>query len=228
MSHFTWVDLISFIGHSAYHVVYSLLAVIIVIFLGVLARRALQKEKAYIPEGRLNIKSFFELFVEQLLNLSDSIIGPAGRPMVPLFCFLFIFIWIQNLIGLIPGFLSSTDNMNTTIALGIFSFVAYNFYGIKEHGLGYFKQFVGSVLFIAPLFLCIELLSHIFRFVSLGVRLFGNMTGDHAVISIFIELTPWFIPIIFYFLGLFVCTLQAFVFTILSMVYVSLAISHDH
>ncbi|MGI9548802.1 MAG: F0F1 ATP synthase subunit A [Bdellovibrionales bacterium] len=228
MSHFTWIDFISFIEHELYHVSYSILACFICLFVAVLARKAIQKKEAFIPEGKCNIKGFFELCLEQISSLSEDIIGPGGRRMLPLFCFFFIFIWIQNLIGLIPGFLPPTQNINTTMALGVFSFLAYNYYGFKEHGWGYLKQFLGPVLILMPLFVFIEILSHLFRSVSLGFRLFGNMMGDHVVISIFLDLAPWFIPIIFYFLGLFVCTLQAFVFTILSMVYVSLAISHDH
>ena len=228
LSHFTWIDLISLFRHESYPVVYGLLCATIFLCLGFLAKKALKGKKSYIPEGRFNLKGFFELFVEQIGQLSDSIVGLQGRPMVPLFCFFFLFIWIQNLLGLIPGFLPPSQNINTTMALGVFSFFAYNYYGFKEHGFSYLKQLLGPVLFLAPLFLFIELLSHVFRSVSLGFRLFGNMMGDHIVISIFLEMTPFLIPVIFYFLGFFVCTLQAFVFTILSMVYVSLAISHDH
>ena len=228
MSHFTWIDLFAWINHESYHWFYSLLCGILFLIIGFLARIALQKEKSYIPEGKFNIKAFFELFVEQICRLSDSVVGNQGRPMVPLFCFFFLFIWIQNLMGLLPGFLPPSQNINTTIALGLFSFIAYNFYGFKEHGLKYLKQFLGPVLFLTPLFIFIEVLSHVFRSVSLGFRLFGNMMGDHIVISIFLEMAPFVIPVIFYFLGFFVCTLQAFVFTILSMVYVSLAISHEH
>ena len=229
MSHFTWVDLISWIKHESYHLAYGLLCGGILLGIGFLARQALKnKKKAYVPEGKFNLKGFVELFVEQIDGLSDSIVGPKGRPMIPLFCFFFLFIWIQNLLGLIPGFLPPSQNINSTMALGLFSFLAYNYYGFREHGLAYLKQFLGPVLFMAPLFVFIELLSHIFRSVSLGFRLFGNMMGDHIVISIFLDIAPFLIPVIFYFLGFFVCTLQAFVFTILSMVYVSLAISHDH
>lgn len=228
MSHFTWIDLLSWVSHESYHWIYSLLCGGFLLFVGFLARLALKKNKPYIPEGKLNIKGFFELFVEQICQLSDSVVGLQGRPMVPLFSFFFLFIWIQNLIGLIPGFLPPSQNINATMALGVLSFIAYNFYGFREHGLGYLKQFAGPVLFLAPLFIFIEVLSHVFRSVSLGFRLFGNMMGDHIVISIFLDMVPFLIPVIFYFLGFFVCTLQAFVFTILSMVYVSLAISHDH
>ncbi len=215
-------------SHSSYHWVYSLFCGAGLLALGFMARQALKAPSAHVPEGKFNIKAFLEVFVEQVGELSDSIAGPAGRPMLPLFCFFFLFIWIQNLLGLIPGFLPPSQNINTTIALGVFSFLAYNYYGLKEHGLSYFKQFLGPVLLLAPLFALIEIISHVFRSVSLGFRLFGNMMGDHIVISIFLDMAPFLIPVIFYFLGFFVCTLQAFVFTILSMVYVSLAISHDH
>ena len=229
MSHWTWIDVFSWMSHESYHVAYGLICGLLLLTLAFLARKELKnKKKAYIPEGRFNLKGFVELFVEQIAQLSDSIVGQKGRPMVPLFCFFFLFIWIQNLLGLIPGFLPPTQNINATIALGFFSFLAYNYYGLKEHGWPYFKQFLGPVLFMAPLFIFIELLSHVFRSVSLGFRLFGNMMGDHIVISIFLDMAPILIPVIFYFLGFFVCTLQAFVFTILSMVYVALAISHDH
>ena len=228
-SHFTWSHLIPFFKASSWHLSYSLLSALALLLIGVLAGRALKAKKAsHIPEGRFNLKGFFEIFVEQIDKLSGSIIGPEGRKFLPLFCFFFLFIWIQNLLGLVPGFLPPSQNINCTMALGVFSFTAYNYYGFKEHGWAYLKQFLGPVLFLAPLFVCIEVLSHVFRAASLGVRLFGNMMGDHTIISIFLEMTPLFIPVIFYFLGLFVCTLQAFVFTILSMVYVSLSISHDH
>ena len=225
--HFTWIDWIPFFKSP--HVVYALLVTFFLLALGLLLKRAEQKKPQDVsPEGKVNLKGFFEVFVEGIGALSDSVVGKEGRPMVPFFCFLFLFIWIQNLLGLIPGFLPATQNVNTTIALGVFSFLIYNYWGFRSHGWAYLKQFLGPVLFMAPLFLFIEILSHIFRALSLGLRLFGNMKGDHVVIGIFLDLAPFFVPIIFYFLGLFVCTLQAFVFTILSMVYVSLAISEDH
>ena len=226
--HFTWTQLISFIGHEFSHVAYGLLFCGILVIIGFFARKALKQDPHPAPAGRFSIKGFFEVFVEQIQALSDSVVGPAGRQAVPFFCFIFLFIWGQNLLGLFPGFLPATENVNTTFALGVFSFLAYNYWGFRKQRGAYLKQFLGHVLFMAPLFIFIELLSHIFRPLSLGLRLFGNMKGDHVVIGIFLDLVPVFVPIIFYFLGLFVCTLQAFVFTILSMVYVSLAISDHH
>ena len=227
-SHFTWTGLIPVVGYELSHVVYATMVALFLLFIALLGKRALLSSKEISPEEKPSLKNFFEVFLEQVTKLSDSVVGPQGRFMIPFFCYIFLFIWVQNLLCLVPGFLSATQNVNTTIALGAFSFLGYNYYGFKEHGISYLKQFLGPVFFMAPLFLFIEVLSHLFRPLSLGLRLFGNMEGDHVVIGIFLELVPWLVPIIFYFLGLFVCTLQAFVFTILTMVYVSLAISHDH
>ena len=223
--HFTWTTLIPFFPQEAYYIFYTFLAVSLLYFLGRQAKKALAANSSL---RFLNLSAPLEVFIESIDALSSSVIGPKGKPMLPFFCWLFLFVWLQNLIGLVPGFLPPTENVNTTVALGAFTFLYYNYWGFKEHGLAYLKQFLGPVLFMAPLFVFIEILSHIFRSLSLGLRLFGNMKGDHVVIGMFLEMVPYFVPIIFYFLGFFVCTLQAFVFTILSMVYVSLAISHDH
>jgi F-type H+-transporting ATPase subunit a len=122
----------------------------------------------------------------------------------------------------------ATDNINTTVAIGLFVFVLYNALGAKESGLKYFAHFLGPVWWLAPLMVVIELISHLVRPMSLGLRLAGNMTGDHTVLSIFLDKYPIGIPIIFYSLGIFVCLVQAFVFTLLSMVYVGMATEHEH
>jgi F-type H+-transporting ATPase subunit a len=100
--------------------------------------------------------------------------------------------------------------------------------GLKENGVGYLKHFLGPLIWLAPLLLPIELISHMVRPASLGLRLAGNMTGDHTVLGIFLNLVPIGVPMVFYVLGLFVCFLQAFVFSLLSMVYISMATAHDH
>ena len=190
--HFTWTNLISFIGPGLSHVAYGLLFCGVLVILGFFARKALKQNPHPAPAGRFGLKGFFEVFVEQIQALSDSVVGPEGREAVPFFCFVFLFIWGQNLLGLFPGFLPATENVNTTFALGVFSFLAYNYWGFRKQGWSYLKQFLGHVLFMAPLFIFIELLSHIFRPLSLGLRLFGNMKGDHVVIGIFLDLVPRF------------------------------------
>ena len=229
MIHFEWLSLLPFLRSEHLHIANKLLICFILLGLTFLSWRTLKKsENALIPSDRFSIKAFFENFVSIITSLSDLVVGPQGRKFIPFFSTLFIFIWFNNLLGLVPGMGAATANVNTTLALGVFSFLVYNIYGFKEHGLSYLKQLMGPVLFLAPLMFVIEFISHLVRPLSLGLRLYGNMVGDHTVLSIFLDLAPIIIPVIFYFLGLFVCTMQAFIFTILSMVYISIALSHEH
>jgi len=230
MVHFNWTQLISGIGHHYIHVATVLLATVILIVMASIGRLALGSgKKAVIPAAKVSVKGFFEVIYEFVMNLSIQVIGEEGKKFAPMFASIFFFILINNLLGLVPGMTPATDNLNTTIAVGVFSFLIYNFYGFKEHGISYLKQFMGPVLLMAPLMIIIELISHVVRPFSLGLRLYGNMVGDHTVLSIFLDLAGYFfVPVIFYFLGMFVCFMQAFVFMMLTMIYVSMAISHDH
>jgi F-type H+-transporting ATPase subunit a len=143
---------------------------------------------------------------------------------------MFVYIFLSNFLGLIPGMPASTGEMNTTLALGLAVFFYYNFVGFKEHGIAYLKHFAGPVIWLAPLMIIIELMSHLFRPISLGIRLQGNISGDHAVLEAFTNISPWGlgIPVIFYGLGVFVAFIQAFVFCLMTMTYISLSASHDH
>lgn len=231
--HFNWVNLIpgvaETVGVSYTHVVTAGFAGTALIAVALAGRAALGSgEKAVTPADKLSLKGFFEVVLEFIIGLVDAVIGEKGRKFAPMFAAIFFYIFFNNLVGLIPGMTPPTDNLNTTIALGLFSFGIYNYYGFKEHGIGYLKQFLGPLMLIAPLMLLIELISHVVRPISLGLRLYGNMMGDHTVLGVFLDLVPVIVPIPFYCLGMFVCFMQAFVFTMLSMVYVSMAISHDH
>ncbi len=229
MVHFEWLGLLPFLESENLHIANMLLVCFLLLLLTFFAKRALRRSKdPLMPESRLSVKAFMENFTSTITALSDLVVGQKGRIFVPFFASLFLFVWLSNLLGLVPGMSATTGNVNTTLALGIFSFFVYNIYGFKEHGWSYLKQLMGPVLFLAPLMFVIELISHLVRPLSLGLRLYGNMVGDHTVLSIFLNMAPFFIPVIFYFLGFFVCTMQAFIFTILSMVYMSIALSHDH
>jgi F-type H+-transporting ATPase subunit a len=217
------------VGHEYIHVATTIVVTGFILLLSGVGRLALGSgEAAVIPADRFSVKGFFEVLVEFVVGLSDMVLGPNGRIYVPMFGSIFLFIWFNNLVGLIPGMTAPTDNFNTTLAVGLFSFLAYNYFGVKEHGLAYFKHFLGPMIWLAPIMLPIELISHAVRPMSLGLRLMGNMTGDHTVLGIFLGLTPYYgVPVIFYGIGLFVCTMQAFVFTLLSMIYVLMATAHD-
>jgi len=229
MATFNWTELIPGVTHDTSHIATTAVAGVAMIVFAAAGRIALGTgESAVIPAGRLSVKGFFENITDFIRNLGFTVMGEQGYKMAPLFATLFFFLFFNNLVGLIPGMTPATENINTGVAIGLFSFAIYNILGVYEHGLAYLKHFLGPVIFLAPLMLPIELISHIFRPISLGLRLKGNMMGDHLVLGIFTDLLPPPAAIVFYFLGLFVCFMQAFVFTILSMIYVSMSISHDH
>jgi len=196
---------------------------------GQLVRVMRGSEGGLIPESKMTYRNFFEIIAESLFKLTESVIGHHDAPIYfPIIGTLFIFIVTSNLVGLIPSFLPPTDNMNTTLALGVFVFLYYNYAGFKAHGVAYFKHFLGPVLWLAPLLLLIEVASHVFRPLSLALRLRGNIMGDHIVLGVFSGLVPYLLPVIFYGLGVFVAFIQAFVFCLMTMVYISMSTSHDH
>lgn len=229
MPHFNWTQMIPGVGHHYMHVATLFLVTLLVAVMGLVARASLGSgETAVIPTGKFSLRGMFEFFTEYIGGLAEQIIGHHGRLFAPYFASVFTFILINNFIGLIPGMTPATENFNTTFAFGVFSFLAYNAIGLKEGGLGYLKHFLGPVLWLAPLMLIIELISHFIRPLTLGLRLANVMTGDHTVLSVFLGLAPFGPAIPFYAMGILVCTIQAFVFTLLSMVYVALATAHDH
>jgi F-type H+-transporting ATPase subunit a len=148
----------------------------------------------------------------------------------PLLAAIFIYVFLSNLLGVIPGFLPPTSNINTNLAIGLTVFIYYNAMGIKRTGFkNYLNHFLGPTLWLAPLMFVIELIGHSVRPVSLSLRLFGNINGDHLVLSTFAGLTPLVVPVVFSLFGIFVAFIQAFVFTLLSTIYVGLAVeTHGH
>lgn len=230
MEHFNWVQLIPGVGHHDVHVVTAAIVAFVLIILSFAGYMALSKSGGE-PADKFSIRGFFEVVTEMIVGLVDMIVGSQGRKFVPMFGAIFVYVLINNFVGLLPGMTPATDNLNTTLAIGLFSFFVYNYYGVKEHGIkNYMSHFCGPFLALAPLLFLIELISHMVRPMSLGLRLMGNMVGDHTVLGIFLDISPsWLpVPVVFYGLGVLVCSIQAFVFTLLSIVYVSMAISHDH
>jgi F-type H+-transporting ATPase subunit a len=185
-----------------------------------------------VPDATLTARNTLELFVEWFVGFIEGILGPKGRRYLPVYGTFFLFIAAANLVGLLPGFAPPTSNFNVTFALGVTSFVVYNYYGFRAKGVGYLKHFLGPIWWLVFLMLPLELIDNFVRPVSLALRLFGNMTGDHLVLEIFTDLTKVGVPVLFYMLGAFVSMIQAFVFTILSLVYLSLALAehgeHEH
>ena len=186
-------------------------------------------EEMVIPEQRLTLRNFFELILGFLAGLAEDILGRHSRKYLPLLATCFVFILFMNLMGLIPGLLPPTQKMNITVGLAVVIFLSTHYYGVKEHGLPYFKHFLGPLWWLAPIMLPIEIISHLARPLSLSLRLMGNITGDHAVVGGFMALAfvGWAVPSVFMGLGVFVSFMQAFIFTILSMIYISGAVAHE-
>lgn len=180
-----------------------------------------------VPDKKLSSRTVFEGIGELVTALSDSVMGRENRKYLPFLCVLFTYILAMNLLGLIPGFAMPTSQIPINASIAVIVFVLYHYWGMREQGvLTYLKHFGGPVLLLWPLIFCVELVSNVIRPVTLTLRLFGNMQGDHAVFGVFVNLTKIGVPVAFYIMGTLVSVIQAFVFTVLTMVYIKLAVSH--
>jgi F-type H+-transporting ATPase subunit a len=212
-------------------------SVLVLIAVGIVAFGAYRKirdtHQAILPEAKLSVRTFVEIIVSITYGMMSDMMGPkAAKYFLPLIGTCAFLIFFSNVIGLIPGFLPPTDNLRTTGAYAIIIFVLTHVYGVREHGIAYFKHFLGPIIkwYALPLMILmlgIEVISHIVRPITLAVRLAANMTADHLVLTIFIGLVPFVVPIPMYMLGVIVVTVQTLVFCLLSSVYISMAIAHE-
>jgi F-type H+-transporting ATPase subunit a len=207
-----------------WYTVMFIIACIISIVVIWLLRRKLSEDE---PSGG---QQTLEVGVLAVRNLIVDVIGPHGVKYFPVVATFGVLILVSNLLGFIPGMIAPTSSTSVTFALGISSFVYYNYVGIKENGIfGHLRHFAGPVLAIAPLLFLIELISNLIRPMSLGIRLFGNMFADEKVAENIANLAPgktyWIVPVLIMPLGLFVAFIQTFIFMFLSMVYIS-EVSH--
>ena len=207
-----------------------LIVAVLLIFFAYFAGRPFRKTDMLEPSGRANLPNFTEVIVSTILNFLSGTIrhGIGARPILPLLGTYGLFILILNLAGLVPGFNPPTDQFNVTIAFATIIFIMTHFLGIRQHGSSYIKQFLGPMPLLIPLMFPVEVVSHCVRPLSLSIRLFGNMTGDHKVVMIFTSILAVGLPIPFMGLGILVSVLQAFVFVLLSAIYFELAMSEAH
>ena len=202
----------------------------VLIVLAFIAGKPFRSTEMREPTGQADLAHFAEVTVDGILSFLSGIIkhGVGARPVLPLLGTYGIFILFLNLSGLIPGFNPPTDQFNVTIAFAVIIFVLTHYLGIKQNGSHYIKQFLGPMPVLVPLMLPIEIISHLVRPLSLSIRLFGNMTGDHKVVLIFSAILAVGLPIPFMGMGILVSVLQAFVFVLLSAIYFEMAMSEAH
>ena len=213
----------------------ALFASALLLLSGVLVRqRLVAAQGGLVPDVGFTLRNVLELLVEMLSGLAEQTMGPGWRKYFPLIGTLFFFILISNLLGLIPGFAGATSSADTTWAWAVISFVVHQYVGIKEHGVHYIDHFLGPkfgkyhIPFLAPLYALIEVLSHLSRMFTLAVRLLANMFADHTVVGVWLVLVPAVVPAVFMGLGVMVAFLQAYVFALLSMIYIGLALEDAH
>jgi F-type H+-transporting ATPase subunit a len=170
-----------------------------------------------------------EIIHEFTGGTADQIIGHGYERFQAFVTCVFLFVVINNLIGLIPGIITPTSAPVVPLGIAICTFVYYNFYGFKEQGfVGYLKHFAGPIWWIAWLLFPIEIISHCARVMSLTIRLYANMFASDLVTLVFFSLIPIGIPAIFLGLHAFVSLIQAYVFMLLAMIYLSQAVAHEH
>ncbi|MCL4557158.1 MAG: F0F1 ATP synthase subunit A [Deltaproteobacteria bacterium] len=208
-------------------ITYPLTGVILVVCTLLVYRTLKRMDYPEVPEERFTLSSLFDVIYEALYNFTASVIPEGPERFLSLIGTLFIFIFFSNLWGVIPGMAPPTDKLDTNVAMAGIVFVAYNYYGFKAHGIKYIKHFMGPIWWLAPIMLVVEVMSNMVRPFSLSLRLFGNMLGDHTVLGIFSHLLPVLVPIFFMVLGIFVSFIQALIFSILSAVYIALAVAHE-
>ena len=183
-----------------------------------------------VPDQGLTARNVVEMLVEMLAGLAEQNMGPKWRSYFPFIATLFFFILVSNLIGLIPGLAGATSNANTTWAWAGISFAVHQFVGIREHGFGYIRHFLGPIWWLAPLMLFIETFAHIARPFSLSMRLFGNMMAHEMLVVVLLILMPYAFPLLAFatVLGILVVVIQALIFSILAMAYIGGALEEAH
>ncbi len=230
--HYTWFNLF-FDEHTAHeysNVFMGLVVLVLILIVSLIVKAgSAARAKELVPEAKTSFLNFWEMFVEGLFGVVSSVLGEAeARRQFWFFGSIFLYLFFSNALGLIPGLLPSTDNLFTNFPVALSVFIYYNYQGIKSHGVkNYLAHFWGPLWWLGPLLFVIEIVSHSVRPVSLSLRLYANIFGDHKVLGAFQEIFAYVLPVPLMAFGLFVSLLQAYVFTYLSMIYVALATEHE-
>ena len=181
------------------------------------------------PDRPGRFQHIFETIYSFLRGESEDQVGHEGPKYIGFFGTMFLFILFANLIGVVPGFESPTMNPSVPLGCAMATFMYYNLMGFRAQGVGrYLAHFAGPMPILAPLMIPIELISHCARPLSLTIRLFANMYAGEQVTMVFLSLTYFLVPALFMGLHVFVSFLQAYIFTLLTMMYVAGAVAHEH
>jgi F-type H+-transporting ATPase subunit a len=203
-----------------YIVMCLVVAALLILFFGLASRKL-----KLIPS---KTQSILELIIQTFESILVEIIGEEGKKYLPMIATIGLFIFCCNLLGLVPGFMSPTSKLNVTVGCALAVFVYYHWQGIRSKGFfKYLKHFTGSIPLLAPLLLPIEIISHFSRPVSLSVRLFGNIFAEELLILVIASIIPFFLPLPFMAIAIFTATIQAFVFVLLSCIYIGGAVAHE-
>jgi F-type H+-transporting ATPase subunit a len=238
------VNIYGFLEHSA-GIPWVIQASVLAIGILFLASRSVRSSLAaanggVVPDEGVTIRNTIEVVLEGLVGLARDIIGPEWRKWFPVVGAIFFFVLISNLLGLIPAVGGATSDVNTALAWALISFVVFTYAGIKQHGFRYIEQFMGPAFdvkiggkhmhlrLMAPLMMLIEIPLNLARIATLTIRLVANMFADHTVVAVWLGLVPIALPAVFLGLGVIVCLIQAFVFSLLTMIYIGLALQEAH
>lgn len=193
----------------------------------------LATQTAVVPDDKLTLRTFFELFVGYFYGVAKDVMGPKrAKRFFPVIGTCALFIFFSNVLGLIPGLLPPTATLNITAGCALLVFLLFNYYGLKENGFGYIKHLFGPWIGVAGipiniLIFVVEALSLCIRPVTLAVRLMINMAVDHLVVGTFLGLVALFVPVPAMILGVIVVLVQTLVFCLLTSVYIGLATEHE-
>ncbi len=211
--------------HDSTHLVPDYLVMLLFVAVGLTLILWLTSRKlSLIPSPK---QSVLEMIFQAFEGLVVDTVGPEGKKYLPVIGTVGLVVFGCNIIGLIPGFMSPTSKLNVTIGCALVVFFYYHSQGVKAQGLKYFKHFMGPIPALAPLMIPIEVISHFSRPVSLSMRLFGNIFAEELLIVIMASIIPFLLPLPFMALAIFTSLIQAFVFVLLSCIYIAGAVAHE-
>ncbi|MEY2932036.1 MAG: hypothetical protein RL033_2785 [Pseudomonadota bacterium] len=210
-------------------IIAALCVALMLIVLALLGRARLRRlDDAVVPEARLSLATFVELFLGYFYDLAKGIMGPErAKKYFPVIGTSACFVFGSNVLALVPGAPVPTTHLGVTLGCALVVFILFNIYGLKENGWAYIKHLAGPAWYLAPLMFVIETISLLVRPLTLAIRLMLNMAVDHLIVGIFAGLVAVLVPLPFMLLGVLVLIVQTLVFTMLTCVYIGLATEHE-